>query len=111
MSDPEEDEDDMPEDKDSTHSGEAEAEGDGDGAEDGESEVVVADVVVADVDRDGDGGETRGEVDEEDLSDDFFDAVKAPSSRATASPYARPRRAAKVKVAAEAAPRTTPSVP
>ena len=75
MSDPEENEDDMPEDKDSTHSGEGEVDGDGDGAEDGESEVVVADVVVADVDRDGDSGEPRGEVDEEeDSSDDFFDA-------------------------------------
>ena len=55
MSDPEEDEDDMPEDKDSRHS----SEGEGD----------------RDVDRDGDCGETRGEVDEEeDSSDDFFDA-------------------------------------
>ena len=64
MSDPEEDEDDMPDDKDSTHSGEGNGEGEGD--------VVVADVVVVDVDRDGD-GETHGE-DEEDSSDVLFDA-------------------------------------
>ena len=74
MSDPEEDEDDMPEDKDSTCSGVA-SEDKGDEDRDDEDEVVVADVVVADVDRDGDGdGETRGEDEEEDSSDDFFDA-------------------------------------
>ena len=66
MSDPEEDEDDMPDDKDSTHSGEGNGEGEGEG------DVVVADVVVVDVDRDGD-GETHGEDEEEDSSDDFFD--------------------------------------
>ena len=68
MSDPEEDEDDMPEDKDSMCSGVA-SEDKGDEDRDGEDEVVVADVAVADVDRDGD-SETRGE-DEEDFSDDF----------------------------------------
>ena len=74
MSDPDEDEDDMPEDKDSTYSGVA-SEDKGDEDRDGEDEVVVTDVVVADVDRDSDGdGETRGEDEEEDSSDDFFDA-------------------------------------
>ena len=72
MSDLEEDEDDMPEDKDSTCSGIASEDKD-DEDRDGEDEVVVADLVVADVDRDGD-GETRGEDEEEDSSDDFFDA-------------------------------------
>ena len=61
MSDPEEDEDDMPDDKVSTHSGERGGDGDG------EADVVVADVLVAD-------GETRGEDEEEYSSDDFFDA-------------------------------------
>ena len=74
MSDPEEDEDDMPEDKDSTCSGVA-SEDKGDEDRDDEDEVVVADVVVAGVDQDGEGdGETRGEDEEEDSSDDFFDA-------------------------------------
>ena len=69
-SNPEEDEDDMLEDNDSTCS-EVVCEIDGDGTEDGEGEV--ADVVVADANRDGD--ETRGEdEEEEDFSDDFFDA-------------------------------------
>ena len=57
---------------------------------------MVADVVA---ERDGDGdGETRGEDEEED--NDFFDASEGASSAPTASPYTRPRRAAKVKVAA-----------
>ena len=72
MSDPEEDEDDMTEDKDSTCSGIASEDKD-DEDRDGEDEVVVADFLVADLDRDGD-GETRGEDEEEDSSDDFFDA-------------------------------------
>ena len=72
MSDPEEDEDDMPEDKDSTCSGVA-SEDKGDEDRDDEDEVVVADFLVADLDRDGN-GETRGEDEEEDSSDDFFDA-------------------------------------
>ena len=64
----EEDEDNMPDDKleDSTHSGE------GDGDVESEVDVVIADVVVADVDRDGD-GETRGEDEEANSFDDFFD--------------------------------------
>lgn len=44
MSDPEEDEDDMPDDKDSTRSGESEVNGDGDGPEDGKGKVVVAEL-------------------------------------------------------------------
>ena len=65
MSDPEEDECDMPHDKESGMVAEAEANG---GAE-GEVDGVVSDVVVAEGDGD---GETRE--DEEDSSDDFFDA-------------------------------------
>ena len=72
MSDLEEDEDDMPEDKDSTCFGIASEDKD-DEDRDGEDEVVVADFLVADLDRDGD-DETRGEDEEEDSSDDFFDA-------------------------------------
>ena len=59
----------MSEDNDSTCP-EVVCEIDGDGTEDGEGEV--ADVVVADANRAGD--ETRGEDEEEDSSDDFFDA-------------------------------------
>ena len=59
----------MSEDNDSTCS-EVVCEINGDGTEDGEGEV--ADVVVADANRAGD--ETRGEDEEEDSSDDFFDA-------------------------------------
>ena len=60
MSDPEEDEDNMPDNKDSTHEGEGETEA--------EPDVVEADVMVVDVDRDDD-GETGGEDEEEDSSD------------------------------------------
>ena len=66
MSDPEEDECDMPHDKESGMVAEAEVNG---GAE-GEADGVVSDVVVAEGDGD---GETR-EDEEEDSSDDFFDA-------------------------------------
>ena len=62
---------------------------------------------VVDVDRDGD-GETRGEDEEED-SDDFFDAGEGAVISPDASPYAPPRRAA--KVAAAGAPKTTLLVP
>ena len=60
MSDPEEDEDNMPDNKDSTHEGEGETEA--------EPDVVEADIMVVDVDRDND-GETGGEDEEEDSSD------------------------------------------
>ena len=66
MSESEEDEEDMPDDENSTCSGEA------DGDPNKEDDVVVAEAVVADVDRDGD-GETRGEDEEADSFDDFFD--------------------------------------
>ena len=79
MSDPEEDEDDIPEDKDSTYSGEGKADGDGEGEGggegEGEADVVKVDMVVADVDQDGDGdGETCSEDEDEYSSDNFFDA-------------------------------------
>ena len=66
MSDPEEDKCDMPDDKESGMLAEVEA----NGGADGEADGVVADVVVAEGDGD---SETR---EDEDSSDDFFDADK-----------------------------------
>ena len=69
---------------------------------------VVAEAVVVDVGRDGDGG-TRGEDEKEDSPEDFFDAGDGAVIAGDASPYAQLPRVA--RVAAVAAPKTTPSAP
>ena len=72
MSGPEEDEDDIPDDNDSTRS-DVVGEANGDGEGEGEGGIVVADVVA--VDGNGNGSISK---DEEDSSDDLFDAVIGP---------------------------------
>jgi hypothetical protein len=90
MSDPQEDEDDMPDDKDSSRSV-----GEGDGDE--EAEVVAI----------GDGdGDAREEEEEEE--DDFFDAGEGALIGDHLSLRAASRAA---RAEAAAAPKTTPSVP
>ena len=65
--------------------------------------------MVADVDRDGSGGETHGE-DEEVSSDDFFDASEGPIIGLDRLSLRAASESVQVKVAAAAAPKTSPSV-
>ena len=81
MLDPKGDDGDMPEDNDSTYSDVGKGDGESEGYGEGEGDVVVAGVVVADGDGDND-GKTR---EDEDSSDDFFDATLSAAPKTTSS--------------------------